>query len=173
MALNEKKPKNPAGRAKKPIKKVAVKPKQGRGRPLSYSKAIADSICEQIARGMSLASICKQAGMPPASTFRTWVIDDVDGLSARSARAYELGHDAIADDCLRIADEMPTMNPVTGAYDNGAVQHKRLMIDTRMRLLGKWSPKKYGDKIDLNHTGKVGIESLIAGAGSESGASSN
>jgi len=158
--------------SKKPAKKPAkaVEPKRGRGKPSIYSREVVDYICEQIALGKSLASICNEPDMPSAPTFRRWVIDDVDGLSARSARAYELGHDAIADDCLRISDEMPTMNPVTGAYDTGAVQHKRLMIDTRLRLLGKWAPKKYGDKIALDHTGKVGIEALIAGAGSESGA---
>lgn len=141
--------------------------KKPMGRPSKYSREVTDYICEQISHGRSLKSICEDPALPSEAAFRSWVIDDVDGLSARSARAYELGHDAIADQCLEIADSVPPMNPITGAYDGAAVQHKRLMIDTRMRLLGKWAPKKYGDKLDLNHSGKVGLESLIAGAGDE------
>jgi hypothetical protein len=27
------------------------------------------------------------------------------------------------------------------------LQHRRLQIETRMRLLGKWAAKRYGDKV--------------------------
>lgn len=141
--------------------------KRPAGRPSTYTRAMADKICESLSEGKSLASICQPENMPQASTFRRWVIDDIDELSARSARAYCIGHDAIADECLEIADKMALMNPITGAVDGGDIQQKRLRIDTRLRLLGKWAPKKYGDKIDLNHSGNVGIESLIAGAGDD------
>ena len=30
------------------------------------------------------------------------------------------------------------------------------MIDTRLRLIGKWNPKAYGDKIVAEHTGPDG-----------------
>lgn len=135
------------------------------GRPSKYSREVADQILELIRQGQSLASICKPDNMPAASTFRLWVADDVDDLSARSARAYSIGYDAIADQCVEIADQAPDIHPITGAKDSASVQDKRLRIDTRLRLLGKWAPKKYGDKIDLNHSGNVGIESIIAGAG--------
>jgi len=150
---------------KKPVKKPVAAKKAGR--PSTYTREKSDYICRELAKGRSLASICTDVGMPQADTFRAWVIDDIDGISSRSARAYEIGHDAIADECVMIADEVPPMNPITGAYDSGAVQHKRLRIDTRMRLLGKWAPKKYGDKIDVEHSGKIGIETLITEAGAE------
>lgn len=148
----------------KPKAKAKTAPKKsGRpsGRPSTYTRAMADNICASISEGQSLASICKPEGMPQASTFRRWVIDDIDGLSARSARAYCIGHDAIADECLQIADQMALMNPVTGAVDSGDIQQKRLRIDTRLRLLGKWAPKKYGDKLELAGEVKVGIADAL------------
>jgi hypothetical protein len=135
------------------------------GRPHTYTREAADTILAKIAEGKSLASICKEdPNLPPASTFRSWVIDDVDGLSARSARAYSIGHDAIADECIQIADEPPGINPMTGATDGGDVQHKRLRIDSRLRLLGKWAPKKYGDKLEIDGKLDTGIADLVRAA---------
>ena len=34
------------------------------------------------------------------------------------------------------------------------IEHRKLRIDTRLKLLAKWNPKKYGDK--LAHTGPEG-----------------
>lgn len=152
-------------------KKAAVKPRKSQtkktagkkptGRPSIYDKAVVDTILEKIRQGESLASICKPDNMPAASTFRLWVAEDIDNLSARSARAYEVGYDAIADQCVEIADEEPDIHPITGAKDSASVQHKRLRIDTRLRLLGKWAPKKYGDKLELGGEVKVGVAEAI------------
>lgn len=144
------KPNSASNAAKKPT-----------GRPSTYNREVADKILELIKQGQSLTSICKPDDMPAISTFRTWVADDVDGLSARSARAYEVGYDAIADQCVEIADEEPEIHPLTGAKDSASVQHKRLRIDTRLRLLGKWAPKKYGDKLELGGEVKVGVAEAI------------
>lgn len=127
-----------------------------RGRPSTYTQEVAEAICARIAEGESLASICRDDGMPPASTVRGWVTDDVDGFAARSARAYATGYDAIAESCIEIADDgtndwMERKNSqgvVIGWEVNGEhIQRSRIRIDTRLRLLGKWAPKRYGDKV--------------------------
>ena len=46
----------------------------------------------------------------------------------------------LADECISIADN-PTLDP----------NDKRIRIDTRLRLIGKWNAKKYGDKIAMEH----------------------
>lgn len=64
------------------------------------------------------------------------------------------GEDAIAADCLRIADTpMEGVEFVTKA-DGGVEEkrgdmlgHRKLQIETRLKLLAKWNPKKYGDKM--------------------------
>ena len=59
--------------------------------------------------------------------------------SKLSARALEQGAHYLAHDCLRIADD-PDIDS----------RHKRIMVDTRLRLIGKWNAKRFGDKIEVN-----------------------
>jgi hypothetical protein len=75
------------------------------------------------------------------SSVRYWLNKDPDAF-AHSARARELGCDALADECLEIAD---------GA-DPADV--KRIKIDTRIRLIGKWS-QRYGDKVAITNKTEV------------------
>lgn len=50
-----------------------------------------------------------------------------------------------------------------------SVQMARLKHDAFKWQASKENPKKYGDRVDLNHSGSVSLESLIAGAGDEPG----
>lgn len=69
-----------------------------------------------------------------------------------STRAREAGCDALADECIEIAD-----NPLLDAAE------KRVRIDTRIRLIGKWS-KRYNDKVIVESnttvTHKYDLDSL-------------
>lgn len=120
-----------------------------------FTQEVADAICERIATGESLESICRDAEMPSAPTVRRWILDDMQGFAAVSARAYSLGYEALAEQCLVISNT-PQEGVETTVKANGDVEekrgdmlaHRRLQIDTRMRLLGKWAPKRYGDKIE-------------------------
>ena len=67
-------------------------------------------------------------------------------LAARIARARDEGEEVILADTLGIADELPPLTAM-GATDGGAVQHAKLRIDTRLKLLAKWNPRKWGDKL--------------------------
>jgi len=131
------------------------------GRSSTYSLDIAKAVCERLAAGQSLASICKDPDMPEAPTVRGWILDDREGFAALSARAYALGHEALAEECLQIADDT-SIDPAD----------KRIRIDTRIRLLGKWS-KRYADKVQQEITLKrasaeLGDDELAAIASSRS-----
>lgn len=154
-------------------KKAPPKP---RGRPSTYSKDTADEIIERLASGEPLAQICRDEKMPALRTVYDWVDADNDadgkktGFSARFARAREDGEDMIAVDCLDIADNQvdePLIDPSTGVpvmkdgqiiktKSNVSVQHAKLRIETRLKLLAKWNPKKYGEKVQQEVTGKDG-----------------
>lgn len=98
------------------------------------------AICEKIAEGKSLRAVCREMGMKE-STVRYHLTKDPDAF-AHSARARELGCDALADECLEIADgDDPT-------------DVKRVKIDTRIRLIGKWS-QRYGDKVSITNKTEV------------------
>jgi hypothetical protein len=125
---------------------------------MAYDRETAHRICALIAEGQTLDSICEQDGMPAASTFRGWVMDDIDGLGAVSARAYEMGCHAIAGQAMAIADDgrndwMRDNDPDNPGYKlNGEhVQRSKLRIETRMRLIGKWLKKVYGDHQQVEH----------------------
>lgn len=53
--------------------------------------------------------------------------------------------------------------PVGWMLNGDHVQRSKLRIETRLKLLAKWNPKKWGDKLDLNHAGKDGgpLEFLV------------
>ena len=74
------------------------------GRPSTYDPAVATKICEQLSEGISLREICRQEGMPPWQTVYSWMERDASLVEA-IARAREIGYDALAEECLKIADD--------------------------------------------------------------------
>lgn len=132
------------------------KAKRPRGRPSTYTQAVADRICQELASGSSLRKICKAPGMPPESTVREWVIDDVNGFAAHYTRARQMCAERWADEVLDLADLPPATLP-DGRIDAGAVNHQRLMVDSRKWLLSKVLPKVYGDKVAVDHNGGVSL----------------
>jgi hypothetical protein len=130
------------------------------GRPSKYSPAVAQEICEGLAEGIPLREICRRDHMPEWRTVYDWMGRD-EALSAAIARARDIGYDKIAEECLQIADTPTLMrrvttgtDPKTGAVvqsvvESDDVNHRRLQVDTRLKLLAKFHPKKYGDRAIL------------------------
>ena len=136
----------------------STKPKKKTGRPTKYSLEIAHEICERLSEGEPLRQICRSDGMPAWRTVYDWIYKDDAlgeggaGLSAAIAHARDIGYDAIAEDLLNIADT-PLFGEEETSGPNGLVitrkdmlGHRKLQIETRLKLLAKWNPKKYGDR---------------------------
>jgi hypothetical protein len=134
------------------------------------SPEIEKRIIDGLSVGTPLAVLCRESGMPHRSSVYDWMDEDED-LARRIARARDLGFDAIAAECLEIADtqemgeivtEKPLMvdgKPLDGVSVREVKQedmlgHRRLRIETRLKLLAKWDPKRYGDLI--KHSGPDG-----------------
>lgn len=113
-----------------------------------------DDILARLSEGEPLAAICRTPGYPHPSTVRDWVNADED-LSRRFARARADGFDAIAEEALDIADGDPGTTP-TGTVDGAEVMNRKLRIETRLKLLAKWDPKRYGDKVQVDGPGAGG-----------------
>lgn len=120
---------------------MSFKPSKKMGRPPEYNEEIAEEICERLSIGQTLSSICNLEGMPNYSTVWRWESSN-ENFRNKSAHARKIGTHALADDCIRIADD-----PMLDAAE------KRVRIDTRLRLLGKWNARQYGDKIEIENTG--------------------
>lgn len=96
--------------------------------------------------------------MPAWRTVYDWKNADA-AFSARIAGAREAGFDAIAHECLDIADEtaFDTIEGENGLRANTEwISRSKLRVETRLKLLAKWDPQRYGDKIQQEVTGKGG-----------------
>lgn len=124
----------------------------------AFTQELADVICERIATGESLRAICNDEGMPSKSTIFKW-LNGFDAFSDQYARAREAGMEALADEILEIADsqEGDILKTEDGRelVNHDAIQRARLRVDTRKWLMSKIAPKRYGDKLDLNHSGSI------------------
>ena len=110
-------------------------------------KIIAEKVIDGMRNGLSLRKSALAANISPQN-FLVWC-EQNQGLMEQYIRAREELIERMADEILDIADS-PTPTTDNGATDSGAVQDKRLRIDTRKWLLSKLAPKKYGDKLELS-----------------------
>lgn len=106
------------------------------GRTTTYNEEDAEIICHCLSEGITLAQVCRELGMA-RNTVYNWQMAN-PAFAERIARARDVGFDAIADDAMSIADDK-----------RGDPQRDKLRIETRLKLLAKWSPKRYGDMMKL------------------------
>lgn len=120
--------------------------------------AIAEVVLQGMNGGLSCFKACQAAGVPH-NTFLRWVDDDPE-LADRYAGARHNLIERMANELLDISDA-PVPTTDSGATDSGAVQDKRLRVDTRKWLLSKLAPKKYGDKIETTHQVGESITKIV------------
>lgn len=83
------------------------------------------------------------------------------------ARAKEEQLQILADEIQQIADEPQPGEIVTLKGEEREVKiadmldHRKLRIDSRKWLLSKLAPKKYGDKQQHEHSGELGIKTVV------------
>ena len=140
------------------------------GRPSKYSDGIAARICERLADGESLRTICADEDMPSKSTVFAWLADEERGeFRTKYAYAREAQADALVDEMVDIADDgsndwMERKNADgenIGWQENGeALRRSALRVSTRQWIAEKLKPKKYGNKVALTDPdgGPVKIE---------------
>lgn len=133
--------------------------KKPKGRPSKRNADVEAKIIDGLSKGIPLTIICQPDDMPAPRTVNEWCERD-PVFSADFARARETGFDAIAAEALSIADDRSNDTILT---DNGHeipnkewMARARLRVDTRLKLLAKWDPKRYGDKTTQEITGPNG-----------------
>jgi hypothetical protein len=126
-------------------------PRSGRGgRPDTgpvYTDALAEEICDRLASGEPLASICRDAHMPDEKAVRKWVQTRAETFGPMYTRARDIGYDSIAERILEIGEDRAECIGPDGYIDNGEIQRLRMLSDNRRWLLAKLRPKQYGDKV--------------------------
>ena len=128
------------------------------GRPSKYSDKVLQEICDRLSQGEPLAQICRDSHMPDRTTVHRWSEERAD-VAQHIARAREDGEEVIACDCLHIADDNGKdkrfLEDGREVTDSDVVQRAKLRIDTRLKLLAKWNPKRWAERVDLTSDGKA------------------
>jgi len=126
--------------------------------------SIVPAICARLATGEPHTVILRDLGLK-VRTVNQWRKDDPE-IAAQFDEARELGYDAIAAQCVNIADtpqlgvieklELVTDKDggsrmvVTERRNEDMLGHRKLQIETRLKLLAKWDPRRYGDALKLS-----------------------
>jgi hypothetical protein len=114
------------------------------GRPSEYTPELATRICAEVAAGRSVRSVCREEDFPGERTVFAW-LSLHDDFQQQYARAKEASADCHADEIIEIADD-----------DSLPADDRRVRIDARKWVASKLKPRRYGDKIAAELTGKDG-----------------
>ena len=141
------------------------------GRPtVKPDPVIVEKVLEHVANGGTLRAFCRKKGMPSYRTLYRWMSqnneESKDFLSRFTYTSRFLGARAIAEECLEIIDTLPTVigEGENARYDNAIVNYNKARADVRLRLLAKWFPQEYSEKLigietkgDINVTVITGV----------------
>lgn len=154
--------------------------KRKKGRPVNPDKLkIQKAICHMIATSNhSLITVLRKLAkemdhVPVLSTVWLWLDTDKE-FSDEYARSKELQCEYLAEELIEIADDdsLDTAFTEEGKpfINKEHIQRSRVRIDTRKWILSKLKPKKYGEKLDVEHSvSELNMASIIAFAKQLSG----
>lgn len=125
------------------------------GRPSDYTQDLADIICEELARGVSLRTICLSEDMPDARSVFRWLRTNKE-FCQQYTRAKEESADADLETIEELGDiaiqEAKDADPKSS---NAIVNAYKIKADNLKWGMSKKKPKKYGDKLDMTSDGKA------------------
>lgn len=136
----------------------------------TYTQEMADQICEELAEGVSLRSVCKSEGMPSKATVFRWLRTHPE-FAENYTRAKQESADALVEEILDISDdgtndwmerEAADGKSAGWAFNGEHFQRSRLRVDTRKWIASKMKPKKYGDKLALDANVKGSITVVVS-----------
>jgi len=134
------------------------RPKRKIGRPTTYTPELHAAICESVGNGASLTTTLKANGVAMSSFFQ-WLRAQ-PSLAEDYARAEDARGQVIAEELLEIADQ---------AVDGESAQAVRVRVDARKWAASHLAPKRWGDRVGVEHSGKDGeplkvVVEVIGGA---------
>lgn len=143
-------------------------------------RAIVATLCERIIEGETVTDVCASLGINRGQLWR-WTEAD-ESLRSEYARARSLQAHAVAEQALHAAhgmdayaqavelvlaceeqriDELPDKErqaaySILNSLRNAAVSRDKLRVDTLKWTASKMSPRDYGEKQAVEHSGAVG-----------------
>ena len=134
---------------------------------MAYSKEqkeeILNNIFNMIESGKSLRFALSQIPLS-SSTFFIWIEEDPE-KSKHYAYVTDIRTELKFESIEQDYSEEPQRDAETGRIDSAWVQLQRLKIDSKKWELSKLNPKKYGDKIQQEHSGELKTTIISLGNG--------
>lgn len=137
------------------------------GRPTKFTPELGEKICAMLAGGYSLRQALKGDDMPDKSTVMRWIFCTTQftdpmfqDFRDQYAQAREMQAEMMADEIMDISDDGSNdyykREGKEPSFDGEHVQRSKLRVDARKWVASKLLPKKYGDKVQNEITGKDG-----------------
>lgn len=135
-----------------------IEPRIGDKVPTDW--ATVDRILEKVASGLTTVEAVRDEGIN-RTTFYRWILKDPE-VAEQYHLARILGADVMADEIKLIADNTEldlVVDPLTGEvyYVRQSVERAKVRIAARQWLMSKISPKRYGQRLELEHSGETGV----------------
>jgi hypothetical protein len=100
------------------------------GRPSLKTPELIEAICDAIADGQSLRSICEHDTMPDRKTVRRWLDEDA-AFAAKHARAREAQADVMDERIAEVADACTADTAAADRVKIGAYQWRAERLNVR------------------------------------------
>ena len=147
-----------------PRSPVVIGPDPGPIARLEHVKSLPDTagvVFQRLCDGESLQQIARAWGLPKGA-FVLWFMEEHSDLFDKALKV--LAADA-AHDAMKISDT-PQVGVIRKVKADGSVEvteedmlgHRRLQVDTRLKLASKWDRKRYGEEADAVRTVPVVIQ---------------
>tara|TARA_A100000164_G_scaffold218974_1_gene194339 strand:- start:42 stop:509 length:468 start_codon:yes stop_codon:yes gene_type:complete len=130
------------------------------GRPVKKpDPVIVENLLVHVANGGTVRAFCREKHNPSYNTIYRWLDKDKELMTRFTYTSRFLGARAIAEEALELVDTIP---PVIGEgdnarMDNAHVNWMRSRADLRLKLLAKWYPQEYGEKVGIDARGDINL----------------
>jgi len=114
------------------------------GRPTKYSNQLVNRICNRIALGEGLNSICENEGIHYTNVLK-WLRQNQD-FRLMYTRARQDQQDFYADKLVDLAINVPATRD--------EIEKAKLISSNLMWIASKLKPRVYGDKVDFTSAGE-------------------
>jgi hypothetical protein len=121
------------------------------GRPTLYSPELLESICERLAQGEALATVCRSPGMPSVRTFLQWA-DEKEDVAAAYSRALAARAEWFTAEHDRIRQT---------AVDRETAAAARVQLTALEWQMSKMAPKRFGDRLDVSVEHSVDLGAVL------------
>lgn len=119
------------------------------GRPTKYTKELGEKICDLVADGWAFNKACDKCGVTKRTGYN-W-LREYEEFKDMYTFACECRADDVVDSILSLVQGIDT----SSEFAKEEIQKKRLEVYAMQWIAGKMRPKKYNDRLIVDHGGSI------------------